>query len=177
LFQVISIMTTTGFAAADYTLWSSTGQAIIFMLMFVGGCAGSTVGNIKVGRLLIMTKLIGIELKKIIHPRAVIPLHHGDKVFDSGIIINILQFFFLYMFSILAGTVVMGILGFDLLSGFTGAAACMGNIGPAFGSLGPALNYASVPDAGKYALCILMLLGRLEIYPVLVLLSMSFWKR
>lgn len=176
LFQVVSIITTTGYVTGDYETWSSLNQVIILTLMFIGASAGSTSGNIKVGRYLIMLERAKIELKHMIHPRALITMRFGDKVLSNALIINVLQFFFIYIMIILAGTIIMGALGLDLLTSFTATVSCMGNVGPAFGLVGPTNNYALIPDLGKYVLSIIMLLGRLEIYPLLILFLPDYWK-
>jgi len=176
LFQVVSIITTTGYGTADYTKWTSMGQGVILVLMFIGACAGSTSGNIKVGRYLIMLQRSLIEFKQMIHPKALIPLRYGDKVLSESLVINVLQYFFLHMSMVLIGTVILDVLGLDILSAFTAVVSCMGNVGPAFGALGPADNYAFITDLGKYWLCFLMLLGRLEIFPFLVMLLPEYWK-
>lgn len=176
LFHVVSIITTTGFVTSNYTAWPYFNTIIIFSLMFIGACAGSTSGNIKIGRYLIMIQRANIELRQMIHPKALIPLRFGDRVLGDGLIINVLQFFFLYILIILTGTVVMGGLGLDLITGFTAVVSCMGNVGPSFGAIGSTGNYASIPDMGKYMLSVIMLLGRLEIYPLLILFLPSYWK-
>ncbi|NLB88526.1 MAG: TrkH family potassium uptake protein, partial [Syntrophomonadaceae bacterium] len=176
LFQVISIMTTTGFVTSDYVTWPSINLAVLFILMFIGGCAGSTSGNIKVGRHLIMIQRAKIELKHMVHPKALISLRYGDKVLSEAFIINVLQFFFIYIMIIILGTLVMGALGLDLLTSFSTVVSCLGNVGPGFGLIGPTNNFAFIPDIGKYLLCIIMLLGRLEIFPVLILLLPDYWR-
>ncbi|MBO8158419.1 TrkH family potassium uptake protein [Thermosyntropha sp.] len=176
LFQVISILTTTGFATSDYEKWGSLGQTVILLLMFIGGCAGSTAGNVKVGRYIIILKRAKIELEQMLHPKALISLRFGDKVLSNSLIINVLQYFFLYIFLIFTGTLILGSMGVDILTSFTACVSCMGNIGPGFGMVGPVENYADIPYIGKYVLSILMLLGRLEIYPALILFMPKYWK-
>ncbi|MBC7075134.1 MAG: TrkH family potassium uptake protein [Syntrophomonadaceae bacterium] len=176
LFQVISILTTTGYATADFDQWSNTSKAVILAAMFLGGCAGSTAGGIKIGRYMIMLGRAKIEIKKIIHPKALLSLRFGDKVLSDALILNVLQFFFLFIIITVIGTMIMGILGLDLLSGFTAVLACIGNIGPGFGLVGPTQNYAFIPDIGKYVLALFMIIGRLEIYPVLALFLPEYWK-
>lgn len=175
IFQIVSILTTTGYGTADFTEWAAIGQGIIFALMFIGGSAGSTSGNVKVGRYLIMLQRAKIEFKQMVHPKALIPLRFGDRVLSDALVINVLQYFFLHIMLVVIGTVIMGILGLDVLSGLTSVLSCIGNIGPGFGLVGPTENYAFIPDAGKYVLCALMLLGRLEIFPILVLLIPQYW--
>lgn len=177
LFHVVSIITTTGFVTSNYEAWPGFNTIIIFSLMFIGACAGSTSGNIKIGRYLIMLQRANIELKQMIHPKALIPLRFGNRVLDDGLIINVMQFFFLYILVILVGTIIMGSLGMDLITSFTAVVSCMGNVGPSFGSIGSAGNYTFMPDVGKYVLSIIMLLGRLEIYPLLILLVPAYWEK
>ncbi|HWQ76732.1 MAG TPA: TrkH family potassium uptake protein [Syntrophomonas sp.] len=176
-FQVVSIMTTTGFATADYNLWPPLAGMVLCLMMFVGGCAGSTAGGIKPGRYLIILQRSMIELKKMVHPKAVMPLRFGGKVIHEDLIINVQQFFFLYMLVMVAGMIVLSILGLDFVSSFTASATCLGNIGPGFGMVGPTQNFGFIPAAGKYALAMEMLIGRLEIYPLLVLFVPAFWHK
>ncbi|PKM77022.1 MAG: potassium transporter [Firmicutes bacterium HGW-Firmicutes-15] len=175
-FQVLSIVTTTGFATADFNIWPNLAVGVLFMMMFVGGCAGSTGGSIKPGRYLIISLSTVNELKKMVHPKAVLPLRFGNRFLKESLLINVLQFFFLYMGFLALGTIVLAALGLDMWSSLTAAAACLGNIGPGFSRVGPTQNFAFIPDSGKYILSILMLVGRLEIYPILVLFLPEFWK-
>lgn len=175
-FQVVSIMTTTGFATVDYNYWPTLASGVLFLMMFVGGCSGSTAGSIKPGRYLIIGKRTVIELKKMLHPRAMLTLRYQGRVIDDDLSANVLQFFFLYFIFLAIGTITMTALGLDILSGLTAAATCLGNIGPGFNLVGPMENFAFIPDLGKYVLSLLMLIGRLEIFPILVLLLPAFWK-
>ncbi len=177
VFQVVSIMTTTGFATADYERWPAMAAGVIFLMMFVGGCIGSTGGNIKPGRYLIMFHRGVIELKKMIHPKAVLSVHFGGRVLGEELVTNIAQFFFLYMMFLALGIMALCMLGLDVYSSLTAAVACLGNIGPGFGLVGPAQNYSFIPDGGKYLLSMLMLVGRLEIFSILILLLPEYWKR
>jgi trk system potassium uptake protein TrkH len=170
-------MTTTGYATADFDRWPFFAQAILVALMFVGGCAGSTGGSIKVGRILVLLKQCLLELQKVVHPRAIMSLKIGGKNVPNDIVINILQFFFIYMLITVFGTVFMALLGLDLTSAFTAVAATLGNVGPGLAKVGPVQNYSFIPATGKYMLSIFMLLGRLELYTVLVLILPSFWKK
>lgn len=176
-FQVVSIITTTGFSTTDFNYWAPAAQAILVTLMFVGGCSGSTSGSMKVGRILILLKQGALEIKKLIHPRAVFSLKMEGKSLPENLVLNVLQFFFLYIIIAILATIIMAATGLDLVSAFTSVAATLGNVGPGLGAVGPASNYAMLPSFGKILLSILMLLGRLEIYTVLVLFSISFWKR
>lgn len=176
-FQVVSIITTTGFSTADFNRWSPLAQAILVSLMFIGGCSGSTGGAVKVGRILILLRQGALELKRLIHPRAVLSLKIAGKNVSEGMATNILEFFFFYLAIAGVATIIMAATGLDLVSAFTSVAATLGNVGPGLGIVGPASNYSMVSSFGKVLLSFLMLLGRLEIYTVLVLLSVSFWKK
>lgn len=175
-FQVVSILTTTGFGTDDYTLWMPFTSFLLFLLFFTGGCAGSTGGGIKMMRILIILKNIISEIKQTVHPQAVIPLRIGDKIVDQSILRTILGFFVMYLIIFLAGTLIMTFLGFDFLSAAGASIASLGNIGPAWGDFGPVNDYAVVPYTGKWILSILMLTGRLELFTVIVLFSSYFWR-
>lgn len=176
-FQVVSIMTTTGYATVDFDRWSYFLRTLIVALMFIGGCAGSTGGSIKVGRILILLKQSILEMHRAVHPRAILNLKIDKKNVNQEVIVNVLQFFFIYIGITAFGVLFMSFLGLDLVSAFTSVAATLGNVGPGLGKIGPTQNYSFVPDAGKYFLAFLMLLGRLELYTVLVILVPSFWKK
>jgi len=176
-FQVVSIITTTGFGTDDYVLWPSLATGVLFLLMFVGGSAGSTGGGMKVSRYLVLLKHSGLQLKKFFHPRAVFSLKVGGKSYPEDIIISIFQFFFFYIFMVITGTVIMTGFGLEINSAISAVLATLGNIGPGFGAVGPMENYAFLPDAAKYLLSFFMLVGRLEIFTVLVLLLPSFWRK
>lgn len=175
-FQIVSIATTTGYASVDYDLWPSFAAVIVLLMMFVGGCSGSTGGGIKPGRYLMILLRTNIELKKMIHPKAVFPVRFGQRFIKEDLLANVLQFFFLYIVLLAFGMLVLSSLGLDIISSLSATAACLGNIGPGFGLVGPTKNFAFIPDSGKYVLSGLMLIGRLEIYPVLVMLLPAFWK-
>lgn len=176
LFQIVSIVTTTGYATVDYNQWSSFATTIILLMMFVGGCSGSTGGGIKPGRYLMILLRTNIELKKMVHPKAVFPLRFGQRFVKEDLLTNVLQFFFLYMIILAFGMLALAGLGLDILSSFSAAATCLGNVGPGLELVGPTQHFAFLPDAGKYVLSSLMLIGRLEIYPILVMLIPAFWK-
>lgn len=175
-FQVTSILTTTGFATADYTGWPVLSQAVILLLMFIGGCAGSTGGGIKNVRYLILFKSAARQLAKLFHPKAIIPVRLGRDVIPEELVESVQNFFFLYFMLLLTATLVIAAMGIDLLSSLTAVAASLGNIGPGFGAVGPASNYAAIPAAGKLLLAFCMLVGRLEIYTVLVVFSARLWR-
>lgn len=176
LFQVIAIITTTGFVTADYTLWSPFLTVLFFGLFFLGGSAGSTAGGVKVMRHVIMIRNGIMEFKRTLHPNAVLPVRFGGKAIGNEIVFNVLGFFILYMLSFIIGALVLGALGLDLMTAIGGAASSLGNVGPAFGSLGPVNNFDALPAAGKWWCAFLMLIGRLELFTVLILLTPFFWR-
>lgn len=176
LFQVIAIITTTGFVSADYTLWSPFLTIFFFGLMFVGGSAGSTAGGIKIMRHIIMIKNGILEFRRTLHPRAVLPVRYNMKAIQQSIVFNILGFFILYMLSFIIGTLVFSWLGLDFKTALGGAASTLGNVGPAIGDLGPTNNYGDLPAAAKWWSSFLMLIGRLELFTVLILFTPFFWR-
>ncbi len=176
IFQVVAITTTTGYVTADFEQWSSSAQFILLFLMFVGGSAGSTGGSVKILRVMIFLKVGRSELKKLLHPKAVIPIRIDGHVVAPNVVVNVLGFMFLYFTILVIVTILMTILGLDLISAFASVAATLGNIGPGLGSVGPTDNYSHIPLIGKWLLSFCMLAGRLEIYTVLVLLTREFWK-
>lgn len=176
LFQTVSIVTTTGFVTTDYLLWPNLAWFIILLLMFSGGCAGSTGGGIKMVRHLLLFKNSFLELKRQIHPQAVIPVRMNGKAVNQDIIFNVLAFFLIYVTIFAGGALVMAGLGLDFHSAIGSVIATLGNIGPGIGEVGPASTYAGIPLVGKWFLSFLMLLGRLELFTVLILFSRAFWK-
>lgn len=176
-FQVIAIITTTGFVSADFTMWNSFATMIIFALFFIGGSAGSTSGGVKVVRHIVMIKSSILELKKLLHPSAIIPVRYGGKAVHQSIVFNILSFFVLYMLIFILSSIILTFLGLDFMSALGAAASSLGNIGPAIGSLSPVDNYADLSGSAKWFCSFLMLIGRLELFTVLILLTPYFWKK
>ena len=176
-FQVIAILTTTGFVTADFTMWNSFATMIIFSLFFIGGSAGSTSGGVKIVRHIMMIKSSLLELKKLLHPSAIIPVRYGGKAVHQSIIFNILSFFVLYMLIFILSAIILTFLGLDFVSAIGAAASSLGNIGPAIGNLSPVDNYAHLSNAAKWFCSFLMLIGRLELFTVLILLTPYFWKK
>lgn len=176
-FQATSILTTTGFGTADYEQWPVFAQYLLALLMFIGGCAGSTGGGIKVARILLLFKHAHVQLFRLIHPRAVRLVKLGDLPVDRGVMQSILGFFALYMGVFVFASFLMAASGLDLVSAGASVIATLGNIGPGLGSVGPADNYAHILPSGKIVLVICMLLGRLELFTVLVLVFPSFWRK
>jgi trk system potassium uptake protein TrkH len=177
VFQVLAIVTTTGFVTADYTSWNSFLTVFFFGLMFLGGSAGSTSGGIKVVRHLLMIKSGVLEFKRALHPNAIIQPRFNGKVISQEIIGNILGFFILYMLSFIVGSLVFGFMGLVFESAIGVAASSLGNVGPAIGDFGPASNFSQLPPVGKLWSSFLMLMGRLELFTVLILLTPYFWKK
>ena len=177
LFQVLAIVTTTGFVTADFTNWTPFLTVFFFGLMFLGGCAGSTSGGIKVMRHLLIIKNGLLEFKRTLHTNAIIPVRFNNRTISEHIVYNIIAFFVLYMLMFIIGALVLGYLGLDFESAIGGAASSLGNVGPALGDLNPVVNFSALPDVGKWWCGFLMLLGRLELFTVLILFVPYFWKR
>lgn len=176
-FQVAAILTTTGFATADYELWPGIAQAILLFCMFVGGCAGSTGGGMKVMRIMLLIKHSYHELFRLIHPRAVNRVKMGKTVVQDDVMSGVWGFFILWIgLFVLAAFVVAGT-GVDVVTSFAASLACIGNIGPGIGGVGPTDNFAWLPDTAKWTLTFCMVLGRLEIYTVLILFIPEFWRK
>lgn len=176
-FQVVSIMTTTGFATADFELWAVICQYLLVACMVIGGCAGSTGGGMKVARILLLFKHAHVQLYRTIHPRAVRLVKLGERPVDKEVMQAILGFFALYMGIFVTASFIMAALGMDLISAGTAVITALGNVGPGLGSVGPVDNFAHVPAVGKLVLALCMLLGRLELFTVLVLVIPSFWRK
>jgi trk system potassium uptake protein TrkH len=176
-FQVTSIMTTTGYTTADFEQWPSFVQYTLVLLMFIGGSAGSTGGGLKCVRILLLLKQGRRELSRLIHPHGVIPVRLGGKVVSEEVIQSIWGFFFLFILVFVLASVAMSLLGLDIITAFVSVAATINNIGPGLGAVGPMDNYTSIPLIGKWILIFCMLIGRLELYTVIVLLVPEFWKR
>jgi len=176
LFQVLSIITTTGYITADYTLWTPFLTVLFFGFMFLGGSAGSTAGGVKIVRHILLIKNGLLEFSRTLHPRAILPVRYNMKAVQQPIVFNILGFFILYMLSFIIGVLVFSWLGLDFKTALGGAASCLGNIGPALGDLGPIHNYNTLPNPAKWWATFLMLLGRLELFTVMILLTPLFWR-
>ncbi|MBU3948392.1 MAG: TrkH family potassium uptake protein [Proteobacteria bacterium] len=176
-FQAASILTTTGYATVDYEKWPFLAQAILFFLMFIGGCSGSTGGGIKVIRIYSLLKQAYNEMKYLLHPRAIFILKINRKTIKKDIMYAISGFFFLYIFMILITTLVVASSNQDVLTSVTTALATVGNIGPGLGNVGPAEHYAFYPAYVKWVLCFAMLAGRLELYTIFILFTPAFWRK
>ncbi len=176
LFQVLAVVTTTGFVTADFTIWTPYLTILFFMLMFFGASAGSTAGGVKIVRHIIMVKNSILEFKRTIHPNAIIPVRFNNKSVTKEIVFNIMAFFILYMVTFGLGAAVFALMGLDFVTSLGVAASSLGNVGPAFGTLSPVNNYDSLPDIGKWWSAYLMLLGRLELFTVLIIMTPYFWR-
>jgi trk system potassium uptake protein TrkH len=176
-FQVVSIITTTGYATADYETWPAMSQLILLLCMFFGASAGSTGGGVKAVRVMICLKYCYQELFYLIHPRAVRHIKIAGKTVPEDVTRSILGFLALYVGLFAFCSVAMAGLGVDFITAITSVAATLGNIGPGFGMVGPIDNYATIPDSGKWVLIWCMLLGRLEIYTVIILFVPEFWRK
>lgn len=177
-FQVVSIITTTGFASTDFSLWPESTKLILLLLMFVGGSAGSTGGALKVVRVVLLMKYGAREIYKSIHPKMVRPIRLGDTVIPEEVMQAIFSFFILYLMVFVGSSLVLSILGLDFMSSISASATTLGNVGPGLSSqIGPMANFASLHVIGKLVLILNMWIGRLEVMTVLVLFVPSFWKK
>ena len=176
LFQAVSITTTTGFVSADYELWVPGAQMVLFALFFVGGMAGSTGGGIKTIRVLLILKQTGIEIRKHLHPRAILLTRIGRQTVHQDVVANVVGFVILYLLLCLVGAMLLAIIGLDPLTALGGSLATMGNVGPGFGRLGATDNYGWLSSPALAVMSFLMLVGRLEIYTVLLLFHRETWK-
>jgi trk system potassium uptake protein TrkH len=177
LFQVVAILTTTGYGTADYEQWSLTSQLILFSLMFIGGCAGSTGGGMKVLRVFLLIKFVKSEIVRLLHPQAVVPTRIGRNVVDRKTMGNVAGFFVLFVMLTATSTLIVSAMGLDLATSLGVVAATINNIGPGLGLVGPTDNYAFLPDAAKWLTTFLMLVGRLEVFTVIILFSRTYWSK
>ena len=176
LFQVVAIITTTGFVSGNFAAWTPFLTMLFFGLMFIGASSGSTSGGIKISRHLILIKNGFLEFKRSLHPNAILPLRYNHSVVKKGVVVNILAFFMLYLILFIVGAGVLSTQGLDFISSIGGSAASLGNVGPALGSIGPAFNFESITGFSKIWCAILMLVGRLELFTFLIIFTPYFWK-
>ncbi|MFQ6677847.1 MAG: TrkH family potassium uptake protein [Fidelibacterota bacterium] len=176
LFQTVSILTTTGFGSADYELWSYFAQFMLLLMMFIGGMGGSTGGGMKIVRCLLLVKYAAKETRRMLHSKAIIPIRIGSRFISDDVIKNTLGFFLFYMSIFALTTLILTTMNINFESAVGAAASALGNIGPGLGAFGPTDNYALLPAFGKWMLAFCMLLGRLEIFTVMVIFSRTFWK-
>ena len=177
LFQVISLHTSTGFATDDYMQWSPVLWRLLTIIMLMGACAGSTTGGLKCIRMVILTKVSRNEFKHILHPNAILPVRINKQVISSSIVSTVLAFCFIYITIIVISTLLMMTMGVGAEESIGCVISSIGNMGPGLGETGPAYSWNALPDAAKWLLSLLMLLGRLELFTVLLLFTPDFWKR
>lgn len=177
VFQVVSILTTTGYVTADYEQWSLAVQYILFALMFFGGCAGSTGGSVKCIRILLLLKQAYKEIYRLIHPHAVSTIKLGKKTVPPDVMESVLGFSLVYLGIFVVASLLMSWLGLDFKSALSSVAACIGNVGPGLGMVGPVKTYLPIVPTGKWILILCMILGRLEIFTLLILFLPQFWKK
>ena len=176
LFQSLALMTGTGYANADYELWPFFSQLLLFFMMFFGAMGGSTSGGMKIARVILLIKYAATETRRMLHSRAIIPIRIGERTIGDDVIRNTLGFFLIYLSFFVLTALVLTALNYDFTSSLSVAASAIGNVGPAFGSFGPTDNYALLHPIGKWMMTFCMLLGRLEIFTIMVLFSRTFWK-
>lgn len=177
LFQVISLHTSTGFATADYTLWTPITWGMLLVLMIVGACAGSTTGGLKCIRILILAKVLKNEFKRILHPNAVLPIRINMQVVSPSIVSTVLAFCFFYLVITGISTLLMLAMGVGFNESIGCVISSLGNMGVSLGEMGPAYSWNALPDLAKWLMAFLMLLGRLELFTVLLLFTPDFWRR
>jgi trk system potassium uptake protein len=177
IFQIVSIMTSTGFATADFNFWSDSAKMVLIFVMFIGGCAGSTGGGMKVVRIFILLRRSRAELFKAIHPRAIRAIKFNNKNVPDEIVNSIVSFVVIYLLIFLLSTLILSVLGMDIISSFTASIATLGNIGPGLNVVGPMDSFDPVPALGKLVLIANMWIGRLEVYTVILLFTPEFWRK
>lgn len=177
VFNVVSVLTTTGYASADYNGWGPFAVMFFFMLIFIGGCSGSTSGGLKLFRLQIATMMLWRQLRQLLHSQGVFAQKYNDRTLTDDVINSVVAFSFFYLLTIIGLALLLALLGLDFDTALSGAATAVANVGPGLGHIiGPAGNFASLPDAAKWLLAVGMILGRLEIMTVFVLLTPAFWR-
>ncbi len=175
VFQISSVLTTTGFATHDYEIWPITGQMLIFFCLLIGGCSSSTSGGIKCVRVVLALKLIKRAIGRKLHPSRIHPIKLNGRSVSQDISINVINFIFTYLFFMLICTGILTLVGTDLISSLSAVATCMGNMGPGFNIVGPTKNFSSLPEISKFVLCLAMIAGRLEVFTFLMLFSPHYW--
>ena len=176
-FNIVSIITTTGYATADYNLWGTFVIPLFFFIIFIGGCSGSTAGGIKIFRIQVLYAAARMQLRRLAHPHGVFIPHYNRRPISEDVIVSVLSFFFMWFFIFAVLSLGLGLLGLDFLTAVSAAATAIANVGPALGPIaGPAGNFSSFPDAAKWLLAAGMLVGRLELFTVMVMFSRSFWR-
>ena len=178
VFYAVSLITTTGFGTVDYSLWGNGSLIVVFILLFLGGCAGSTTGGIKLIRTVVVFKYLKSTIRKLIHPNGVYPIRIGTKEVPENIVQSVLGFYLLYIFIFIILSLIIALTSSaDFATSISASASAVGNIGPGLGKIGPMYNWAFFPDLTKFIISFCMLLGRLEIFTVIILFSRTYWKR
>jgi len=176
IFQVLSILTTTGYASVDFELWNQQAKAVLLGLMFIGGCAGSAGGGPKVVRHVLLAKFTTQELRRMLHPRAVLPVKLGGRVVQPTVLQGVIVFFLFYLLTFAVCSIIVILLGADIITGISATAACLGNVGPGFGAVGPMGHFADLHPISRIVLTMAMWIGRLEVLTVLVILRPEAWR-
>lgn len=176
-FQVVSVITTTGFITADYTSWAPILTILFFFFMFIGGSSGSTAGGVKIVRHVILFKNSFLEMKRLLHPFSIIPVRLNKKAISQKVTFNVLAFMMIYISVFIFGSIAVSLTGIDFVTTIGAVATSLGNIGPGFGMVGPLDNFSGLPQLTKWILSFLMLLGRLELFTVLILFTPYFWRK
>ena len=176
LAQVVTVITSTGYTVGDYVAWGPFFTTVFLLLMFFGACAGSTCGGAKIDRLVVLAKNTRNEFYRVIHPNAILPVRVNGKAISHEVVSKILAFILVYVMVLIAGSIVLTALGLSIEEAFGSTLSCLSNIGPGAGATGPVGNYAFIPDIGKWTLSFIMLIGRLELFTVLILFTSYFWK-
>ncbi len=177
IFQVVTIITSTGFSTTDYNLWSESAKMVLLIVMFIGACAGSTGGGIKIVRILILLRHSRAELFKILHPRAIRSVKFNNKTVPDDVLSSIISFVVIYLLVFLTSALILSVLGMDIITSITASIATLGNIGPGLNVVGPMGSFDPIPPLGKLVLIANMWIGRLEVYTVLVLFTPEFWNK
>lgn len=177
IFQVTSIITTTGYATVDFNLWTDSARIVLLAVMFIGGCAGSTAGGIKVVRFLLLLKYSRNALFRSVHPKAVKPIKFNNKTVPEDVMQAIVSFVVIYIMIFAVSTALLSLMGMELISSITASIATLGNIGPGFNAVGPMSNFDVIPAVGKLLLIANMWIGRLEVFTVIVMLTPEFWRK
>jgi trk system potassium uptake protein TrkH len=177
-FNAISILTGTGYGTANFALWGDSSLTILLICMFIGGCAGSTTCGIKMFRLQVLAANIKVQLARLLRPHAVVLAYYNDRTVPDSVMDAVMGFFYLYIVCFVILATFLGLIGLDFQTALSGAATSLSNVGPGLGDvIGPAGDFSSLPYAAKWLMCFGMLLGRLELFTVLVILNPLFWRR
>lgn len=175
-FQVVSVQTTTGFVTADFDRWNTFAKLLLVLLMFIGGCAGSTAGGFKVARLFVLLKSTRHELTRQMHPQAILPLRAGGRIISEAVRVGVLQYFVLYVLIFATGSLLVAATGTDLITAATSVVATLNNIGPGLGPVGATMNYAFLAPFAKCVLIVMMVVGRLELFAIILPFTREFWR-